>query len=134
MFLVLVSITVVDSVELLDGVSTALRSIAQKLAEGNPVQVHNVRLLIYRSIVGVIFQVICGFGVILSNMLIKVKMCMSIQLNEVTESDLQVLFEMGLKCNVNQIRANAVSIISTIGTSLAKQSSPHQLLQVSKLL
>ena len=53
--MVLISITVVDSVELLDAVSTALRSIAQKLAEGNPVQVHNVRLQIYRLIVSVIF-------------------------------------------------------------------------------
>ena len=61
-------------------------------------------------------------------------MHMSLQFKEVTESDLQVLFEMGLKCNVNQVRANAVSIISTIGTSLAKQSPPHPLLQVSKLL
>ena len=57
---------------------------------------------------------------------------MSFQFNEVTESDLQVLFEMGLKCNVNQIRANAVSIISTIGTSLTKLSPPHPLLQVSE--
>ena len=44
MLVVLVYITVVNSVELLDGVSTALRSIAEKLVEGKPVQVQIICL------------------------------------------------------------------------------------------
>lgn len=52
------------------------------------------------------------------------------QFHNVTLSDLEVLFELGLKCNVDQLRVNAISVVSTIGTSLAKQSPPHPLLQV----
>ncbi len=55
------------------------------------------------------------------------------QFQGLAESDLQILFHLGFKCNVEQIRTNAISIVSLMGNSLSKQERVHPLLQVGNL-
>ena len=53
------------------------------------------------------------------------------QFSEVTPQDLQFLFEMGVQCELDTVRANAVRIVSIIGCCLAVPVTPHPLLKVS---
>ena len=54
------------------------------------------------------------------------------QLSAVTESDLQFLYRLGRECTQDDVRANAIRIVSIVGQVLARQTTPHPLLKVSQ--
>ena len=54
------------------------------------------------------------------------------QLSAVTESDLQFLYRLGRECTQDDVRANAIRIVSIVGQVLARETTPHPLLKVSQ--
>ncbi|KAK2171786.1 hypothetical protein NP493_1028g00034 [Ridgeia piscesae] len=51
------------------------------------------------------------------------------KLSAVTESDLQFLYRLGRECTQDDVRANAIRIVSIVGQVLARQTTPHPLLK-----
>ena len=56
-----------------------------------------------------------------------------LQFDEVTEADLQYLYQLAHQSECTNIRVHTVRTVATIGCMLAKHTPPHLLMKASKM-